>query len=173
MQYGNFTGGSINAITRSGSNETKSSAWYYFRNENLAGRAPQPLEKPDEPDIFHRPRLSEFHNQVFGVWNSGALVKNKLFYFALIETQSESRPQLFNIAEYRGNSNLQQLEALSNFVRSTYQYDPGSFTETKDELDATRLNLKLDWNASLKDKLMLSYRYSYARRTTAPDMIIR
>ncbi|TMI61285.1 MAG: TonB-dependent receptor [Bacteroidetes bacterium] len=168
VQYGNFTGGSINAITRSGSNETKSSAWYYFRNENLAGRSPQPVEKPNEPGNYYRPRLSTFFNQVFGAWNSGALIKNKLFYFALVERQSESRPQPFNMADYRGNSNQQQLELLSGFIHDTYQYDPGSFLETKDELDATRLNLKLDWNASLKDKFMLSYRYSYASRRTAP-----
>jgi hypothetical protein len=168
VQYGNFTGGSINAITRSGSNETRSSAWYYFRNENLAGRSPQPLEKPNQPGAFYRPRLSNFFNQVFGAWNSGPLIKDKLFYFVLGERQSELRPQPFNMADYRGNSNQQQIELLSDFIRDTYQYDPGSFLEAKDKLDATRLNLKLDWNASLKDKFMLSYRYSYAQRRTAP-----
>ena len=33
VQYSNFTGASMNAITRSGSNQFKSSAWYYFRND--------------------------------------------------------------------------------------------------------------------------------------------
>jgi hypothetical protein len=37
VQYSNFTGGSINAITKSGTNQFKSSAWYYFRNEKMAG----------------------------------------------------------------------------------------------------------------------------------------
>jgi len=168
VQYGNFTGGSINAITRSGSNETKSSAWYFFRNENLAGRSPQLLEKPGDPGKFHRPQLSKFFNQVFGVWTSGPIIKNKLFYFALIERQAESRPQPFNMNEYRGNSNAEQLDALSDFVRDSYQYEPGSFSETKDDLDATRLNFKLDWNASLNDKFLLSYRYSFAERMMAP-----
>jgi len=166
VQYGNFTGGSINAITRSGANENKSSAWYYFRNENLAGRSPQPLEKPGFPGEFHRPRLTKFFNQTFGAWNSGALVKNKVFYFVLLERQSEVRPQPFNMSEYLGKSNQQQLLALSDFMRNNYRYDPGSFLETKDQLDATRLNLKFDWNASLKDKFMLSYRYNNAERTT-------
>jgi hypothetical protein len=168
VQYGNFTGGSINAITRSGSNENKSSAWYYFRNENLAGRSPQPLEKPGSPGGFYRPRLSEFFNQTFGVWNSGALIKNKLFYFVLFEKQSETRPQPFNILDYRGTSNQQQLDELTNFLKTNYHYDPGSFLETKDELDATRVNIKLDWNATLKDKFTLSYRYNNAERLTAP-----
>ncbi|HEV8506390.1 MAG TPA: hypothetical protein VGQ53_13355, partial [Chitinophagaceae bacterium] len=167
-QYGNFTGGSINAITRSGSNENKSSVWYYFRNENLTGRSPQPLEKTGSPGEFHRPRLTEFFNQTFGAWNSGALVRDKLFYFVLIERQTDERPQPFNVLDYRGNSNEQQLLALSELINSKYQYDPGSFSETKDELNATRLNIKLDWNASLRDKFMLSYRLNDASRMTPP-----
>ena len=168
VQYGNFTGGSINAITRSGSNENKSSAWYYFRNENLAGRSPQSLEKPGSPGEFYRPHLSEFFNQTFGVWNSGALIKNRFFYFVLFEKQSETRPQPYNILDYRGASNRQQLDALTNFLKTNYQYDPGSYLETKDDLDATRVNIKLDWNATLKDKFTLSYRYNNAERLTAP-----
>lgn len=168
VQYGNFTGGSINAVTRSGSNENKSSAWYYFRNENLAGRSPQSLEKPGSPGEFYRPRLSEFFNQTLGAWNSGAMISNKLFYFVLLEKQSEKRPQPFNILDYRGASNRQQLDALTDFLKTNYQYDPGSFLETKDDLDATRLNIKLDWNASLKNKFTLSYRYNNAQRLMAP-----
>lgn len=168
VQYGNFTGGSINAITRSGSNETKSSVWYYFRNENLAGRSPQLLEKPGGSGEFHRPRLSDFFNQTFGIWNSGAFVKNKVFYFALFERQSDTRPQPFSIADYRGNSNQQQLFTLTDFIKTKYNYEPGSFLETRDNLDATRMNIKLDWNASLKNKFMLSYRYNNAERMMAP-----
>src|SRR4029078_2847814 len=125
VQYGNFTGGSINAISRSGSNENKSSAWYFFRNENLTGRSPQPLEKTGSPGEFHRPKLTDFFNQTFGGWNSGALVRNKLFYFVLFERQNDERPQPFNMLDYRGNSNEQQLLALTEFINSKYQYDPG------------------------------------------------
>ncbi len=164
VQYGNFTGGSINAITRSGSNEKKGSAWYYFRNENLAGKSPVQIENLTSPGTFDRPRLSHFVNQTFGTWFSGAVVKNKLFYFALLEKQSEVRPRPFNANEYKGTSNLQQLKTLSDTLKNKYQYDPGSFLETKDELNATRLILKFDWNASVKNKLMLSYRYSNAER---------
>ncbi|MEJ7823549.1 MAG: carboxypeptidase regulatory-like domain-containing protein, partial [Chitinophagaceae bacterium] len=164
VQYGNFTGGSINAITRSGSNENKASAWYYFRNENLAGRSPVQIEKPGSPGIFYRPRLSHFFNQTAGAWVSGALIKNKLFYFTLLEKQSEVRPQPFNTIEYKGTSNLQQLNALAETLKNKYHYDPGSFLETKDELNATRLIVKFDWNASVKNKFMLSYRYNNAER---------
>ncbi|MBA2329957.1 MAG: TonB-dependent receptor [Flavisolibacter sp.] len=168
VQFGNFTGGSINIITRSGSNDNKTSAWYYYRNEHLAGRSPHPLDKPGSPGETYRPRLSEFSNQTLGAWNSGAIVKNKFFYFALLERQYELRPQPFNISEYRGNSNRQQVSDLSDLLRNNYSYDPGSFLETKDQLIASRINLKFDWNASLKNKFMLSYRFNNAERTFPP-----
>lgn len=168
VQYGNFTGGSINAITRSGANENRSSIWYLFRNEILAGRSPQPIQNTGVPGELYRPRLTRFFNQTFGAWNSGAIVKSKLFYFLLIEGQSESRPQPFNFSEYRGNSSQQQLDALSEFISTTYGYDPGSYLETKDNLNAVRVTAKFDWNASLKDKFMLSYRYNFAERMMAP-----
>ena len=62
----------------------------------------------------------------------------------------------------------QQLSALTEFINSTYGYDPGSFSETKDQLIATRVNIKLDWNASMKNKFMLSYRLNDAWRMTPP-----
>src|SRR5688572_3644052 len=62
VQYGNFTGGSMNTITRSGSNENKTSLWYYFRNEDLAGKSPRSLPKPGSPGEFYRPKLSSFFN---------------------------------------------------------------------------------------------------------------
>jgi hypothetical protein len=166
VQYGNFTGGSINAVTRSGSNENKASAWYYFRNEDLAGRSPQLLEKPGFPGEPYRPKLSSFFNQTVGIWNSGAFVKNKVFYFALIEKQSDTKPQPFNFSEYRGNSTQQQLFALSDTLRNKYGYDAGSFLETNDRLNATRMILKFDFNASTKNKFTLTYRYNNAERTT-------
>jgi len=168
VQYGNFTGGSINAITRSGTNENKTSFWYFFRNEKMAGRSPEYIQKPSSPDEYYRPRLSSFFNQTGGAWNSGALVRNKLFYFLLLERVSESRPQPYNFKDYRGTSTQSQLMLLSGFLKSNYGYDPGSFLSSRDDLKATRVNVKLDWNHSVKNKFMLSYRLNNSERTTAP-----
>lgn len=167
VQFGNFTGGSVNAVTRSGTNEIKASAWYYFRNQNLSGRSPVPVEKPGAPGVFNYPRLTPFFNQFAGAWLSGPIVKNKLFYFLLFEKQSEVRPQLFDFSEYQGNSNLQQLNALAERLRNYYQYDPGSFLETSDKLNMTRVMFKTDWNPSAKNKFTITYRYNLAHRTAA------
>lgn len=167
VQYSNFTGGSINAITRSGTNEVKASSWYYLRDENFAGRSPVPVEKHGAPGVFERPKLSAFSNQTAGLWVSGPLIRNKFFYFFLAEKQSEIRPQPFNILEYQGNSKMQQLTDLADRLRNFYQYEPGSFLETRDKLNAVRLMVKADWNPSAKNKFTITYRYNLAERTAA------
>lgn len=163
VQYSNFTGGSINAITKSGSNQFKSSAWYYFRNENMAGKSPTPTEVPGSPGVFERTRLTHFFNQTSGVWASGPFIKNKLFYFLLAEYQGENTPQPYNFLEYQGNSSRQKLLDLADTVRKRYNYDIGSI-DAINELKAKRFVVKLDWNPDTKNKFTLSYRYNSADR---------
>src|SRR4030095_3196616 len=55
---GNFTGGGINAITKSGTNTFKGSVWYIFRNEKLAGKSPVAQPKPGFPNVVERTRLN-------------------------------------------------------------------------------------------------------------------
>ncbi|HET9746931.1 MAG TPA: hypothetical protein VFP97_14540 [Chitinophagaceae bacterium] len=167
VQFSNFTGGTINAITKSGSNVFKSSAWYYFRNEGMAGYSPQAFEVSGSPGVFKRQRLSSFFNQTSGIWTSGPVIKNKLFYFLLVEKTKEQQPQSYNFADYKGSSTQQIVNAFSDTLRIRYGYQPGSFAETKNDLNATRINIKLDWNPSEKNKFSLSYRYNNPERITA------
>jgi|GEM_PF-2004760 hypothetical protein len=166
LQFGNFTGGSIQAITRSGTNRTKAAAWLYYRNEQLTGRSPEEIAKPGSPGQTYRPRLTEFNNRTFGAWTSGAIVRNRLFYFILLEDQQETRPQPFNPATYAGDATEADLQALADTMKARYGYDPGSYAETSDDLRVSRINLKIDWNQSLRDKFSLSYRYNQAVRTS-------
>lgn len=165
VQYSNFTGGSINAITKSGSNQFKSAAWYYFRNERMAGKSPVPIELPGSPGVYARRGLEHFFNQTAGVWTSGPLIKNKLFYFLLTEYQSESQPQPFNFSNYKGSSSRQQLLDLADTVRNRYHYDAGS-TDAANDLNVKRMVVKLDWNPDTKNKFTLSYRYNDGERIT-------
>ena len=164
VQNSNFTGGITNIITKSGSNQFNASAWRYFRNEKMAGKSPLPIEKTGSPGIFERTRLTRFFNQTTGVYVSGPFIKNKLFYFFLVEKQNESQPQQYNFSEYKGLSTQHQINSLADTLRTRFAYDPGSFLESGVRLDAKRFVLKLDWNPGLKTKLTLSYRYNDAKR---------
>ncbi len=155
---GGFTGGGINATTRSGTNEVKGSAWFFYRNENLAGKTPGNVAKES------RTKLSDLNNTVTGFRVGGPIIKNKMFFFILGEIQRDTRPQLFDFGQYRGFGTIDSVNKLVNHLKNTYSYDPGSFQDNPEEVKANRITAKLDWNLNTNNKLSLSYRFNDGKR---------
>jgi outer membrane receptor for ferrienterochelin and colicin len=153
---GNFTGGGINAVTKSGTNKITGSVYYLFRNEKLAGK--NPLQRKDTAQ-----RFPAFKNKIYGFNVGGPIIKNKLFYFLSAEQQRDETPQLFDFATYRGNTNtVAGVEAIKSFVKTNYGYEMGDWQTTFRKLDVDRIAGKIDWNISGKHRLTLSGRYNKA-----------
>ena len=83
VRQANFTGAGINAITKSGTNTFKGTAYAYFRNENMRGN------RIDGEDLGERQQ--EAH-RTYGFTLGGPIVKNKLFFFVNGEFEQEPRP---------------------------------------------------------------------------------
>lgn len=154
---GNFTGGAINATTRGGTNTTQGSLYYFFRNQDLAGKTPIGT-KSDAT------KLSNFKNQTTGFRIGGPIIKNKLFYFLNAEIQRDLRPQPFATSGYTGAAKEADINNLSNHLKSTYNYDPGSFGDNPERIASTKVATKIDWNMNEKNRLSLSYRYAKSER---------
>ncbi len=150
---GNFTGGGINAITRSGTNNMTGSVYYFFRNERLSGKQPG-------VDKSIARGLSNFSNKTIGFRVGGPIIKNKLFYFISGEVQRDKRPQPSDFSTYTGTSNQASIEGLVARLKSTYGYDPGGYIDNPETVEANRVTAKIDWNISAKHKLSASYRYN-------------
>ncbi len=169
---GNFTGGGINAITRSGTNKFEGSVYYVFRNQDLAGKSPVATLKPGSTTEFQRTKLPDFKNKTTGIRIGGALIKNKLFYFLLAELQRDDRPQPFSFANYTGTSNrIAAVDSLAGFLKTKYGYDPGSYLDNPEKVEANRYTGKIDWNVNQNNKLSVSYRYnkSFRNNVTASN----
>lgn len=69
-----FTGASINAVTKSGTNTIHGTAFYNIRNESLVGNKAGAAGKQDVV-------TNAFDVKQFGASFGGAIKKNKLFYF--------------------------------------------------------------------------------------------
>lgn len=154
VRQSGFSGGSINAITRSGTNDFEGSAYGFIRNQSLAGKTPPSLADGDD-----REKLDDFTALTYGVRAGGALIKDKLFYFINYERQDDETPQPFNIANYQGRSTQSDIDALRNFLQSTYGYDPGIFDNNTRTLLSNKLTAKLDWNINESNKLSLRHSY--------------
>lgn len=159
-QFGNFTGGAVNAITKSGTNQTQASMWYFYRNNNLTGLSPVPVPKAGFPDVVERTRVAKFANKTYGFRVGGPIIKNKLFYFMLAELQRDQRPQPFNLADYRGTTNQAGIDNLATLLRDKYGYEPGGYIDNPEEVNADRVNAKIDWNINDNNRFSVSYRYN-------------
>ena len=112
VRQSGFAGGSINAITKSGTNQFQGSAYALFRNENFSGKTPEGLVG----DSGEREKLDEFTANTYGVRIGGPIVKDKVFFFVNYERQEVETPQPFDISTYRGDATQADLEGLSNFL---------------------------------------------------------
>lgn len=157
----NFIGGGVNAITKSGTNTFKGSAYVYHRNENMRGNQVAGTEIPGARD---RDR-----NTTYGFTLGGPIVKNKLFFFVNAEYTKTpsvavrwraSANGVGNSDSYLSYATIADMEKVSAFVKDKYGYDTGSF----DNFPADESNLKvlarLDWNINDENKLAVRYNYT-------------
>nr|WP_319572589.1 carboxypeptidase regulatory-like domain-containing protein [uncultured Draconibacterium sp.] len=161
----NFIGGGVNAITKSGTNTFKASAYTYHRNENMRGNAvyDQEIAGAREKD----------RNTLYGFTAGGPIIKNKLFFF--INAEKEETPTVANrwrastdgVADpdnFISRTTENDLQTVSDFVRSKYGYETGSFTNFPADENNKKLLARIDWN--ITDKHRLALRYNYTKNTS-------
>ncbi len=166
----NFIGGGVNAITKSGTNTFKGTAYIYHRNENMRGDT-------IEGETVSGARDTD-RNTTYGFTLGGPIVKNKLFFFVNFEGQKTptvanywrgSENGVGNSNQYLSRTKLSDLQKVSEFVKSEYGYDTGSWTEFPADESNTKLLARIDWNISDKHHLALRYNYTLNKAWNAPN----
>lgn len=148
---GNFTGGSINAVTRSGTNQFSGSAFFSGRNQWLTGPTAD----------AKRQRIENFSDYQTGFRLGGAIIKNKLFYFTAIEIARRNEPVAFAPGSAGAAIPFDLAKSLYDTVRSRYQYDLGSYEDVTLKINSDKFFAKLDWNLNSVHKL--SFRHNYVQ----------
>ncbi len=164
VRQSGFAGGSINAVTRSGTNEFEGSAYYFLRNEDLAGKTP--FEEENE-DITDRQKLADFTAETYGFRLGGPIVKDKVFFFVNAELQRDETPQPFDFNNYNGDLTTADIDQLVNFLDTQYGYNPGSYLDNTAFLDSDKVIAKLDFNLNQNHKLTLRHSYTKAENLEA------
>jgi hypothetical protein len=167
VSLGGFAGGGINAVTKSGTNEFSGTAYYFFQNENLAGKTNQVLADRLELEDDERTKLAPFSQKTFGASLSGPIVKDKVFFFLNAEIQDDETPSPFETELYTGEdgrASIADLENLRSTVMSKYGYDPGTFGDVADELKGLKLFGKLDFNLNENNRLTVRHQYTNAEQ---------
>ncbi|RDV17080.1 hypothetical protein DXT99_00760 [Pontibacter diazotrophicus] len=147
VKLGNFTGGGINAITRSGSNDFTGSVYGFGRNQNTIGRSVE----------GERERAEEFQNYQYGARLGGPIVRDKLFFFVNYDANRITEPVRFAPGSAESQIPLSEAQQLADFVQNTYGYDVGSFGGYDRSTESDKFFARLDWNISDIHQLTLRH----------------
>ena len=166
----NFIGGGVNAITKSGTNTFKGSAYVYHRNENMRGDA------IDRQEITGS--RAKDQNTTWGFTLGGPIIKDKLFFFVNGEWTNTptvanrwrgSNDGVANPDNYISRTTLSDLQTVKDFVLNKYGYDTGSYESFPADNSSTKLLARIDWNITDKHHLALRYNYTKARSWIGPN----
>ena len=143
VTLGNFTGASINAVTKYGTNKTIGSVYGFLRNKSLTGEYANGIKQPS----------IAFIDQQAGASIGGAIVKDKLFYFMNAEFAYRNEPVQNQPGSETSNFSKQVVEQIANRLKSKYNYDPGNSESANLERKSIKLFLRFDYNLSENHKL--------------------
>ncbi len=155
VRQAGFTGAGINAVTKSGTNTFKGSAYRYNRNQSFNGTKVGDTKLPPAA-------LSE--SQSFGFTLGGPIIKNKLFFFASAERETREFPGIpFKPRGGTGAGNesstpVDSLKKFSDFLRTRYGYETGAYDNFQNFMSENyKILAKIDWNISKVHKLTVKY----------------
>ncbi|MCH8569144.1 MAG: carboxypeptidase regulatory-like domain-containing protein [Balneolales bacterium] len=156
VREGGFTGASVNAVTRSGTNEFTGTGYIFYRNQDFVGT------KIGDNEIS----VDDSFTRTVGASVGGPIIRDRLFFFINVEQEEADNPGDNRLALRPGQSPdgsqisrvpLEQAQFVRDQLREIYGYDPGIFESIPFENKATRINARLDYNISANHRAMLRF----------------
>ncbi len=160
-----FTGASINAVTRSGTNTFHGSVFYNNRNQNKVGtKAGADGKTPVS--------ILNFDVKQYGASIGGPIIKNKLFFFLNYENEKRTDPGTSWVTDNgtnTGQSNVSrvkttEVDALASFLKTSLGYDPGKYEGYNFVTQSYKILTKLDWNINAKNKFSVRFNSLRSKR---------
>ena len=157
VSYGRSGGGTVSAVTKSGTNEFSGSVFGYNRADWLSSPY----------DIRGNKRQNDFSTAQYGITFGGPIIKDKLHFFVAWDHQRDLRPLIIADVqsaddELRFNINKSTLDNFVTIARDKYgvanseQY--GTFDKKR---NSDALFARLDWQINSNNLLTVRDNYTY------------
>ena len=171
VRQSGFTGGSINAVTKSGTNRFKGTAYMYTTNTHLNGNKIGDVELTRSRD----------HHTTYGASIGGPIIKNKLFFFVNGEFEDNvsagpSAVARANATDDWGSSTgnvhrptVEQMNTISSYLRNTYGYETGGYQGYSLKAPAYKILARLDWNINESNKLNVRFSRTHQKDSSSPS----
>jgi len=143
VRQGGFSGGGINAITKSGSNDIQGSVFFNTRDDGWVGDGPN-----DRP-------FATFSEDQYGGSLGGRLIRDKAFFFVSGELQRKDDPSGFSASSIGYEAEAARFRSI---LQNNYGYDPGSTAEFIRATNNDNYFVRFDFN--LSDGSQLTARYN-------------
>ena len=162
VRQSGFTGGAINAITKSGTNRLHGSAYYYGYNENLIGKHYRMV------DGKYSSAYNDQSEYQMGFTIGGPIIKNKLFFFANYEKANQEYPNNFGIGSAGSLVDAAEAKKILDFVRQKakeqgFEYT-GAYSNPTNYTKSDKAGLKLDWNINDFNKFTVRWSLVSAKK---------
>jgi hypothetical protein len=168
-EYGRTAGGVVNVITKSGTNATRGSVFYFQRHESLTS------------ELSDGTNLDEFHREQWGGTFGGPISRDKAFFFGALEgingnfTRPNLSRQLGPTACPVPNPTVQANEALINANQDCQRTALLSFLNTRLGMDDSRpiehpietvaVLTKFDVAANPSNNISGSWNFNHSKKT--------
>lgn len=156
VRQGGFTGGSIDAVTKSGTNDFTGSAYAYYNDRNFYGTTPG-------RDVGVRKKLSAQSTQMYGATLGGAIVKDRLFFFVNGEFSLERYPSSYHPGSGGAISAAEAERIAERYARLT-GYDGGGYGMRNIDRTSGSLIARMDWNINRANNLSVRYNFIDGRK---------
>ena len=152
IKIGNVLGGSINAVTRSGTNDVTGAIYGYGRGAFLVG--PNNASAAAGGDGSKLP--GSFHDYQTGIRLGLPIIKNKLFFFTNEEIARRQDP----VIRGAGTAGSAQILSLADAQAISAKFaaagfDAGSYNNTTIFSNSNKFFNRLDWNINDNNQLTL------------------
>lgn len=159
VRQSGFTGGAINAITKSGTNTFHGSVYGNWLNKDLIGSKYTLMNGKDSQ------KYDDETDYRYGVTLGGPIIKNKLFFFANYEKSNKEYPNNYGYGSEASKLGTEGFkiadEVLSILKEKGYN---GSYNNPKNYTKSDKAGIKLDWNINDKHKATFGWRMVNAKQ---------
>jgi hypothetical protein len=164
VRQGGFTGGLINAITKSGTNVFHGSLFFYGQNQGFARKTVN-RGLAWNGDSLGTDVQSEFHEYQYGGTLSGPIIRNRLQFFAAVDLKSRASP----FSGYlQGNDSIDsrafgvtmtQSDSVISWANSHNLGSPGSAGQVTDNTPDHDIFVKVNGQVTPRSQIELSYNH--------------
>ncbi len=158
VQYGEFQGGVLNLVTKSGSNQLHAMAFTEYDGDKYAGRSYRGINNPTFVP------QKKFYDRTYGFYVNGPIIPGKLFFFGGYEKyETAAVANTFgpgddaSVGNHVTDLTTAQVSQITSILKTKYNFNPLGYVSGALPQSDRKYFARFDWNVTDRQRLMVSY----------------